>query len=42
VDEAFLSVVKKAAARVKEEEPIIPDAVKLDTAPAQAASGCAC
>ena len=42
VEAAFLSVVKAAAARVKEEEPIIPEALKLDAAPKQSAAGCAC
>jgi Ras-related protein Rab-7A len=42
VDDAFLNVVKKAAARVKEEEPIIPDTVKLDTTRPAESSGCAC
>ncbi len=42
VETAFLTVVKAAAARVKEEEPIIPEALKLDAAPKGQASGCAC
>jgi len=42
VETAFLSVVKAAAARVKEEAPIIPEALKLDAAPKQSAGGCPC
>jgi len=42
VETAFMTVVKNASARVKEEEPIIPEALKLDAAPKSNASGCAC
>ncbi len=42
VETAFMTVVKAAAARVKEEEPIIPESLKLDAAPKASASGCAC
>jgi Ras-related protein Rab-7A len=41
VETAFVTGVKAAAARVKEEEPIIPEALKLD-APKQKDSSCAC
>ena len=43
VETAFLTVVKAAARRVKEDEPVIPDTLKLDAAPKdKAANGCAC
>ena len=42
VETAFMTVVKAAAARVREEEPTIPEALKLDAAPKANNSGCAC
>ncbi len=43
VEAAFLTVVKAAAKRVKEEAPIIPDTFKIDAAHKTAPSGgCAC
>ncbi len=42
VETAFMTVVKAAAARVKDEEPIIPEALKLDASPKPPSSGCAC
>ena len=42
VEDAFLNVVKTAAARIKVEEPIIPEALKLDAAPKKDSAACAC
>ena len=42
VEEAFLAVVKAAASRVKEEEPLVPDTLKLSDVKPASKSGCAC
>ncbi len=43
IDDAFLSVVKAAMKRVKDEMPVIPDTLKIDAAATKPeASGCAC
>ena len=42
IDEAFLSVVKAAMRRVKDEMPVIPDTLKLDVAAKSEPAGCAC
>lgn len=41
VDEGFLTVVKAAAKRVKPEEPILPDTLKLNLTPTKE-TGCSC
>ena len=40
VDEAFLTVVKAAAKRTRDEEPIIPDSLKLSDVKPAAKKGC--
>ena len=42
IDEAFLSVVKAAMRRVKDEMPVIPDTLKLDVPAKAEPAGCAC
>jgi len=42
VDSSFLAVVKAAAQRGKEDEPMIPDTLKLDSVKPKAEAGCAC
>ena len=42
IDEAFLSVVKAAMRRVKDELPVIPDTLKLDVPTKAEPAGCAC
>ena len=42
VEQAFLTVVKAAAKRVKDEEPAIPETIKLDTSRPTEKGGCAC
>ena len=43
VEQAFLTVVKAAAKRVKDDEPAIPETIKLDTSRStEKAGGCAC
>ena len=42
VEKGFLAVVMAAAKRVKEDEPHIPDTLKLDTVKSTKEAGCAC
>ena len=42
VDDAFLALVTAAARRVREEEPLVPDTLKLSDVKPPSKNGCAC